>query len=98
MRRSLMKNSNSYTQDLDAAIETYHLMSKKYFTHATPTLEGMGMSPRRITVSTSGIPKMIIKMADEHPRFKLAVSLGSLLNFTYKKRMNAQCFSNRIKA
>jgi 23S rRNA (adenine2503-C2)-methyltransferase len=30
--------------------------------------EGMGMSPRRITVSTSGIPKMIIKMADEHPR------------------------------
>ena len=37
--------------------------------------EGMGMSPRRITVSTSGIPKMIVKMADEHPRFKLAVSL-----------------------
>jgi ribonucleoside-diphosphate reductase alpha chain len=28
--------------DLDAAIETYHLMSKKYFTHATPTLFNSG--------------------------------------------------------
>lgn len=29
-------------EDLDAAIETYHLMSKKYFTHATPTLFNSG--------------------------------------------------------
>ena len=28
--------------DLDAAIETYHLMSKRYFTHATPTLFNSG--------------------------------------------------------
>ena len=28
--------------DLDAAIETYELMSKKYFTHATPTLFNSG--------------------------------------------------------
>ncbi|MFC5047440.1 ribonucleoside-diphosphate reductase subunit alpha [Aquimarina hainanensis] len=28
--------------DLDAAIETYELMSKKYFTHATPTLFNAG--------------------------------------------------------
>ena len=27
-----------HLDDLDAAIETYHLMSKRYFTHATPTL------------------------------------------------------------
>jgi 23S rRNA (adenine2503-C2)-methyltransferase len=27
--------------------------------------EGLGMSPKRITVSTSGIPKMIKKMADD---------------------------------
>ena len=27
-----------HIDDLDAAIETYELMSKKYFTHATPTL------------------------------------------------------------
>ena len=44
--------------------------------------EGMGMSPKRITVSTSGIPKMIIKMADEHPKFKLAVSLHSAIEET----------------
>ena len=49
--------------------------------------EGMGMSPRRITVSTSGIPKMIIKMADEHPRFKLAVSLHSAIEETRNEIM-----------
>lgn len=31
-----------HKEDLDAAIETYHLMSKKYFTHATPTLFNSG--------------------------------------------------------
>ncbi len=39
--------------------------------------EGLGMSPKRITVSTSGVPKMIRKLADENVRFKLAVSLHS---------------------
>ena len=39
--------------------------------------EGLGMSPSRITVSTSGIPKMIRKMADDQVRFGLAVSLHS---------------------
>ena len=39
--------------------------------------EGLGMSPSRITVSTSGIPKMIMKMADDQVRFGLAVSLHS---------------------
>ncbi|MCO6175266.1 23S rRNA (adenine(2503)-C(2))-methyltransferase RlmN [Flavobacterium sp. NRK F10] len=39
--------------------------------------EGLGMSPKRITVSTSGISKMIKKMADDEVKFKLAVSLHS---------------------
>ena len=34
--------------------------------------EGLGMSPKRIMVSTSGIPKMIKKMADDDVKFKLA--------------------------
>lgn len=42
--------------------------------------EGLGMSPKRITVSTSGVPKMIKKMADENVRFKLAVSLHSAID------------------
>lgn len=42
--------------------------------------EGLGMSPRRITVSTSGIPKMIKKLADDEVRFKLAVSLHSAID------------------
>ena len=32
--------------------------------------EGLGMSPRRITLSTSGIPKIIRKIADEKVKFK----------------------------
>lgn len=31
-----------HLHDLDAAVETYELMSKKYFTHATPTLFNSG--------------------------------------------------------
>ena len=42
--------------------------------------EGLGMSPKRITVSTSGIPKMIRKMADQEVKFNLAVSLHSALD------------------
>ena len=42
--------------------------------------EGLGMSPKRITVSTSGVPKMIKKMADESVKFKLAVSLHSAID------------------
>ena len=37
--------------------------------------EGLGMSPRRITVSTAGIAKMIKKLADDGVRFNLALSL-----------------------
>ena len=39
--------------------------------------DGLGMSPSRVTVSTSGIPKIIMKMADDQVRFGLAVSLHS---------------------
>ena len=44
--------------------------------------EGLGMSPRRITVSTSGIPKMIKMLADEELKVKLAVSLHSAIEET----------------
>ena len=42
--------------------------------------EGLGMSPKRITVSTSGVPKMIKKLADDEVKFKLAVSLHSAID------------------
>ncbi|UII76837.1 23S rRNA (adenine(2503)-C(2))-methyltransferase RlmN [Flagellimonas sp. HMM57] len=42
--------------------------------------EGLGMSPKRIIVSTSGVPKMIKKMADEEVKFGLAVSLHSAID------------------
>lgn len=37
--------------------------------------EGLGMSPRRITVSTAGIAKMIRKLADDEIKFEFALSL-----------------------
>ncbi len=37
--------------------------------------EGLNMSPKRITVSTAGIAKMIKKLGDDEVRFRLAVSL-----------------------
>ncbi len=37
--------------------------------------DGLGMSPKRITVSTAGIAKMIRRLADDEVRFRLALSL-----------------------
>ncbi len=37
--------------------------------------DGLNMSPRRITVSTAGIAKMIMKLADDEVKFNLALSL-----------------------
>ncbi|MEO1434774.1 MAG: 23S rRNA (adenine(2503)-C(2))-methyltransferase RlmN [Bacteroidota bacterium] len=37
--------------------------------------QGLGMSPKRITVSTAGIAKMIRKLADDQVKFNLALSL-----------------------
>ncbi len=49
--------------------------------------EGLGMSPKRITVSTSGVSKMIKKMADDEVKFKLAVSLHSAIEATRNEIM-----------
>ncbi len=37
--------------------------------------DGLGMSPKRITVSTAGIAKMIRKLGDDEVKFNLALSL-----------------------
>lgn len=55
--------------------------------------QGLGMSPRRITVSTSGIPKMIRMLADENLRVKLAFSLHSAIE---AKRNEIMPFSSKF--
>jgi len=52
------------------------LESVKFIT----TEQGLGMSPKRITVSTAGIAKMIMKLADDDVRFNLAISLHTASN------------------
>lgn len=47
------------------------LQSTEYITSE----QGLHMSPKRITVSTAGIAKMIRKLADDKVRFNLALSL-----------------------
>jgi 23S rRNA (adenine2503-C2)-methyltransferase len=49
--------------------------------------EGLGMSPKRITLSTSGVPKMIRKLADDEVKFNLAVSLHSAIQETREQIM-----------
>lgn len=49
--------------------------------------EGLGMAPRRITLSTVGIPKMIRKLADDEVKFNLAISLHSAINETRSRLM-----------
>jgi len=43
---------------------------------------GLNMAAKRLTVSTVGIAKMIVKMADDEVKFNLAVSLHAALNTT----------------
>jgi 23S rRNA (adenine2503-C2)-methyltransferase len=49
--------------------------------------EGLGMAPKRITLSTVGIPKMIRKMAEDEVKFNLAISLHSAINETRSRLM-----------
>lgn len=56
--------------------------------------KGLGMSPRRIVVSTSGVPKMIKKMADDNVKFKLAVSLHSAID---NVRTSIMPFNEKLK-
>ncbi len=44
--------------------------------------KGLGMANKRITLSTVGIAKMIMKMADDGVKFNLAVSLHSAIDKT----------------
>jgi len=55
--------------------------------------EGLGMASKRITLSTSGIPKLIRKMADEQVKFNLAVSLHSAID---EKRTGIMPFNERF--
>ena len=48
---------------------------------------GIGISYKKITVSTSGISKMIKKMADDNVKFNLAISLHTALEKTRNKVM-----------
>lgn len=43
--------------------------------------DGLGMSPRRITVSTAGVSKMIRQLGDDNVKFKLALSLHAANDF-----------------
>lgn len=55
--------------------------------------EGLGMASKRITLSTSGIPKLIRKMADEQVKFNLAVSLHSAID---EKRTKIMPFNEQF--
>ena len=49
--------------------------------------DGLGMSPYRLTLSTSGIVAGIKRLADDNVRFNLAISLHSAVNTTRDKIM-----------
>jgi 23S rRNA (adenine2503-C2)-methyltransferase len=59
--------------------------------------DGLGMSPRRITVSTAGVAKMIRQLGDDEVRFKLAVSLHAA-NDEKRNQIMPINESNNIKA
>jgi len=59
--------------------------------------DGMGMSPRRITVSTAGIAKLIRKLGDDKVRFEFALSLHAA-NDTKRNEIMPINESNSLEA
>ena len=65
--------------------------------------EGLGMSPKRITVSTAGVAKMIEKLADDDVKFNLALSLHAANDEKRNKIMginetnNLEVLANSLK-
>ena len=51
--------------------------------------DGLAMSPKRITVSTAGIAKLIKKLGDDEVKFNLALSLHAAND----KKRNISCLS-----
>jgi 23S rRNA (adenine2503-C2)-methyltransferase len=68
------KLSNIVFMGMGEPLLNYKNVLKAIEKITSPT-EGLGMSPRRITVSTAGVAKMIRQLGDDKVRFKLAVSL-----------------------
>jgi len=67
------------------------------------TEQGLSMSPKRITVSTAGISKMIKKLADDDVKFNLAISLHSAtdskreLLMPINKKINLEELSESVR-
>ena len=65
--------------------------------------QGLSMSPKRITVSTAGISKMIKKLADDDVKFNLAISLHSAtdskreLLMPINKKINLEELSESVR-
>lgn len=59
--------------------------------------DGLGMSPRRITVSTAGVAKQIRQLGDDKVRFKLALSLHAA-NDTKRNEIMPINETNNLKA
>jgi 23S rRNA (adenine2503-C2)-methyltransferase len=59
--------------------------------------DGLAMSPRRITVSTAGVAKMIKQLGDDKVRFKLALSLHAA-NDTKRDQIMPINETNNLKA
>lgn len=55
---------------------------------------GLGMSPKRITLSTAGIAKMIMKLGDDDVKFNLAVSLHAANDIKRSKIMEINDSNN----
>ena len=56
--------------------------------------DGLGMSPKRITVSTAGIHKMIRKLGDDEVKFNLALSLHAANDEKRNKIMEINANNN----
>jgi len=77
--------SNIVFMGMGEPLMNYNNMMKAIEMIISP--EGLGMSPKRIMVSTSGVPKMIKKLADDDVKIKLAVSLHSAIDEIRSKIM-----------
>jgi 23S rRNA (adenine2503-C2)-methyltransferase len=91
MKKEAMKNFNRPISNIVFMGMGEPLLNFKSLTESIDLItneKGLGMSPKRITVSTAGISKMIKKLGDRKVRFNLAISLHSANDIKREKLMD----------
>lgn len=90
LRRELpagVEDFNVVMMGMGEPLENYDAVLTALGVLTTPAPFGVGLSPKRITISTVGLVPQIVRLADEGHRYRLAISLHAATDEARSKLM-----------